>query len=180
MFQLLEQTVVMVTYLSEESVLIANRLSAWSNISQHALNTVFILFEILLTRCGPSPWCHLPFLIFFLAGYLGIAYITHATEGFYSKHYYAYPQHKSLINPAPAYSFLDPKKQHGVLAAYIIGIGVGECVVFSVVWSMCYFRERFLKRSAACDDVEEGHDGHEKIEEWEEIERPKTPSMNEI
>jgi len=142
----------------------STRFAAWSNISQHAFNTVFILFEILLTRCSPSPWSHLPILILFLAGYLGIAYITHATEGFYS------------------YSFLDPKKQHGLLAAYVIGIGVGQCVVFSAVWGMCYLRERFssrLKRSAASGDVPEGH-GHEEIDEWEEIDRPKTPSMNEV
>lgn len=58
--------------------------SGWSNISQHALNTGFALFEILFTHSGPSPWRHLIPLILILAGYLGVAYITHATQGYYS------------------------------------------------------------------------------------------------
>jgi len=136
------------------------RYLGWSNISQHALNSVFALFEILLTHAGPSPWSHLVFLLLFLVGYLGIAYITHATEGFYT------------------YSFLDPNKQHGFLAAYIVGIAVGECIVFSVVWGVCYLRERLstrLKLSAASVSIEDGR-GPEEIDEWQEIDRPGTPS----
>ena len=57
---------------------------AWFNISEHAMNTGYALFEILLTNAGPSPWWHLPVCIAMLACYLGVAYITHATQGFYS------------------------------------------------------------------------------------------------
>jgi hypothetical protein len=58
---------------------------AWSNVSQHAMNSCFALFEILLTNAGPSPWSHItPGLVLF-ACYLGVAYITHVTQGFYSK-----------------------------------------------------------------------------------------------
>ena len=57
---------------------------AWTNISVHALNTVFALFEIGCTNSPPSPWLTLPACILVLAGYLGIAYITHVTQGFYS------------------------------------------------------------------------------------------------
>lgn len=73
---------------------LSTRWSAWVNISEHALNTVFAAFEIFCTNASPSfganpqglsmPWIHLPFLIILLAGYLGVAYITHATQGFYS------------------------------------------------------------------------------------------------
>lgn len=59
--------------------------AGWSNISEHALNSAFALFEILLTNVAPMPWIHIPFLIVLLAGYLGVAYITFATQGFYSK-----------------------------------------------------------------------------------------------
>ena len=48
------------------------------------MNTGYALFEILLTNAGPSPWWHLPVCIAMLACYLGVAYITHATQGFYS------------------------------------------------------------------------------------------------
>jgi hypothetical protein len=57
---------------------------AWANLSRHALNTAFVLFEIIFTHVGPAPWIHLPFVIFFGVAYLGIVYITHATQGFYS------------------------------------------------------------------------------------------------
>lgn len=60
-------------------------LLAWSNVSQHAMNSCFALFEILLTNAGPSPWSHIaPGLVLF-ACYLGVAYITHAAQGFYSQ-----------------------------------------------------------------------------------------------
>ena len=58
---------------------------AWSNISVHALNTVFALFEIIFTNSPPAPWLALPVCILFLIGYLGVAYLTHATQGIYSK-----------------------------------------------------------------------------------------------
>lgn len=58
--------------------------AAWINISQHAMNSAYALFEITLTNAGPSPWLHLPLCVFMLACYLGVAYITHATQGFYS------------------------------------------------------------------------------------------------
>jgi hypothetical protein len=46
--------------------------------------------------------------------YLGVAYITHATQGLY------------------VYSFLNPSKGP-ILAAYIIGILVGTVLVFCIV-----------------------------------------------
>ena len=50
----------------------------------HALNSVLALFEIICTHAGPAPWIHIPFLIILAACYLAVAYITHATQGFYS------------------------------------------------------------------------------------------------
>ncbi|KZP21862.1 hypothetical protein FIBSPDRAFT_1043945 [Athelia psychrophila] len=81
--------------------------SGWSIIGQHAMNSHFALFEILLTNIHPAPWVHVVFLEVFLACYLGVAYITKATEGFY------------------AYDFLDQHANHALLAAYIPGIGFG-------------------------------------------------------
>jgi len=46
--------------------------------------------------------------------YLGVAYITKATQGFY------------------VYSFLNPSKG-AILAAYIVGILVGSILVFAIV-----------------------------------------------
>ncbi|KAL8781367.1 MAG: hypothetical protein Q9213_006022 [Squamulea squamosa] len=94
----------------------------WSNISQHAFNTVFAAFEILFTRTAPPPPAHLPFLVILLALYLALAYVTHATAGFYP------------------YSFLDPNEGSGKLAGYILGILAAACVIFGVIWAIIWIR----------------------------------------
>ncbi|EDR00926.1 uncharacterized protein LACBIDRAFT_192763 [Laccaria bicolor S238N-H82] len=132
--------------------------SSWDVISVHALNTVFALFEILLTNSPPAPWLTLPFGLFFLAGYLGIAYITHATQGFYS------------------YSFLDPQKQHGKVAAYIVGIAVGEIIIFCLIRGVIVLRERWAIR-ARLVMVGGSTDENLEDEEWEEIEGPSSPGV---
>lgn len=58
---------------------------AYSNIVVHGLNSALALFEILFTHAGPAPWLHAPILVILAACYLGVAYITHATQGFYSE-----------------------------------------------------------------------------------------------
>ncbi|KAF7966838.1 hypothetical protein HWV62_36911 [Athelia sp. TMB] len=128
---------------------------AWSNISQHAMNSLFALFEIFLTNVRPSPWIHVVFLEIFLVCYLGVAYITHATEGFYT------------------YDFLDPSKEHGLLAAYIVGIAVGGVLVFAIVKGLMTLRLRFFRRGPgdAAWDVDEDKGGVEAIDAWEEVPR---------
>ncbi|KAJ8066193.1 hypothetical protein OCU04_005279 [Sclerotinia nivalis] len=100
------------------------RFTAWSNVSEHGLNSLFALFEILLTRTAPPPWIHLFWLIVILACYLGLAYVTVAT-----KHQYVY-------------SFLDPQvSRNGMVAAYVFGIAVGICVIFCVVKGLVGLRK---------------------------------------
>lgn len=78
------------------------------------MNSSFALFEIILTRTDPPPFIHTVWLIIILAGYLGVAYITRATEGWY------------------VYSFLNPANGP-VLAGYIVGIAAGAIIIFSFV-----------------------------------------------
>jgi hypothetical protein len=131
----------------------STRYSAWSNVSQHIMNCSFILFEIFLTNAGPSPWSHMiPCLVLF-ACYLGVAYITHATQGFYT------------------YSFLDPSVQHGLLAAYIIGMGVGYCILFTIVKGICTLRCRLVS-SFRLDPSEQVQS--EALEEWEHVDIEQT------
>ena len=108
----------------------STRYSAWANISEHALNTVFAAIEILASNVAPSfprqpgsgigfPWIHLPFLIVLLACYLGVAYITSATQHFYSTSYLFYislsPHANTLLSPS--LSVLLPRPQHGTRQA---------------------------------------------------------------
>ncbi|KAJ7437938.1 hypothetical protein FB451DRAFT_1304720, partial [Mycena latifolia] len=57
--------------------------SVWSNASLHALNSAFALLELLLTNVPPVPLLALPVQILLLAGYLGVAYVTKPSQGFY-------------------------------------------------------------------------------------------------
>ena len=97
---------------------------AGSQISEHALNSFYALFEILLTRTTPRPPLHLLILIIILALYLALAYICRATEGFY------------------VYNFLDPATGAGHVAAYCIGILVAACVIFGIVWVVIWLRNK--------------------------------------
>ena len=72
--------------------------------------------EIILPRSDPLPWLLLVPIIFMLALYLGLAYLTHTTEGFY------------------VYSFLDIQANgSGLVAGACIGILVGAIIVFVIV-----------------------------------------------
>jgi len=98
--------------------------SAWSNLSRHALNSLLALFEIFMTRTAPPPPVHMLWLIVVLALYLGLAYLTRATKGFY------------------VYSFLDPAESgKGFVVAYVFGIAVGCLIVFGVVWGLIRLRQ---------------------------------------
>ncbi|KAF7348778.1 hypothetical protein MVEN_01397400 [Mycena venus] len=124
------------------------------------MNSAFALFEVLLTNVPPAPWLTLPLHILILGGYLGVAYITHATQGFYS-----------ASRPVP----LPLSSAHGLLAAYIIGIGVGDVIVFALARGIVVLRQRLTIRSGrlAKDDGEvigRGGDA-EAVDEWQEIER---------
>ncbi|KAI4636148.1 uncharacterized protein J4E92_000146 [Alternaria infectoria] len=88
----------------------------WSNTSQHALNSAYALFEIVIPRTERLPWLDLIPIILLLALYLGLAYLTHATQGFY------------------VYPFLDlQKNSSGLVGAYIVGILVAAIIIFLIV-----------------------------------------------
>ncbi|OTB17247.1 hypothetical protein K445DRAFT_315888 [Daldinia sp. EC12] len=103
---------------------------AWTNVSQHALNSFYALFEIFLTSVGPQPWIHALWLIVLMALYLALAYVTKATKGFY------------------VYPFLDPEKTGSLVAAYIFGIAAATLVIYvivkSIIWVRCWLTEEKL------------------------------------
>ncbi|CAA9964999.1 hypothetical protein CFE70_007955 [Pyrenophora teres f. teres 0-1] len=88
----------------------------WSNTSQHALNSAYAFFEIFFPRTERLPWLSLIPVILLLALYLGLAYLTHATQGFY------------------VYPFLDLQTHSsGVVAGYILGILIAAIIIFLIV-----------------------------------------------
>lgn len=59
------------------------RFEQWINISVHGLNSVFAIVEIVLPATQPPPWTHLSVVLLVLSSYLGLAYLTRETQGFY-------------------------------------------------------------------------------------------------
>jgi uncharacterized membrane protein len=101
----------------------------WSNTSEHALNSAYAFFEIFFPRTERLPWLDLVPIVLLLALYLGLAYLTHATEGFYP------------------YPFLDlEKNSHGVVAGVIIGILVATIIVFLIVRYLIVLRVWFTEK----------------------------------
>jgi hypothetical protein len=108
----------------------SSRFTLWSNVSQHALNSVFGLFELAFSRINPSPWIHLLWLIVILACYCGLAYVTYAT-----KHYYVY----SFLNPNPPdHVVTNGVKTNrggvgkGAVVGYVFGIAAAIILIFCV------------------------------------------------
>jgi hypothetical protein len=88
----------------------------WSNTSQHALNSAYALFEIIVPRTSRLPWLDLIPTIIILALYLALAFLTYATDGFY------------------VYPFLDlQKNSSGFVGGMIVGILVVAIIVFVIV-----------------------------------------------
>ncbi|KEF55045.1 uncharacterized protein A1O9_08698 [Exophiala aquamarina CBS 119918] len=102
--------------------------NAWSNISRHALNTFFCLLEIFLPATNPPPFLHVVGLIVLLLLYLGLAYLTHATQGFY------------------VYNFLDPDTGAGKVTGYCFGIFAAILIIFFVVWGLIWVRRRLARQ----------------------------------
>ncbi|UNI23133.1 hypothetical protein JDV02_008970 [Purpureocillium takamizusanense] len=96
----------------------------WHNVSQHAMNSLFALFELVVPRTAPPEPVHLLWLVLILLGYLAVAYVTLADQGFYT------------------YSFLDHDAVggRGYVAAYVFGIAVGIVIIFGVAYGLIWLR----------------------------------------
>ncbi|CAG7915744.1 unnamed protein product [Penicillium olsonii] len=99
--------------------------TGWSNITQHALNSLYALLEIALPTTSPHPWIALPFLVLGLLFYLCVAYITFHTQGFYP------------------YTFLDVGdhgQKSGLVTGYCFGVLAAILVIFLVSWALIWLR----------------------------------------
>ncbi|KAJ3847812.1 hypothetical protein EV368DRAFT_50523 [Lentinula lateritia] len=139
-------TIVFWGFLASPAVF-STKFGTWSNISIHVLNTAWSVFEMIGTNSPPPRWSMLPCMIIILALYLALAYVTHATQGFYP------------------YSFLNPSTSHSLLAGYIIGIAVAACIVFTLAKTIMWARTRFAFKK-----------GSEMTFEIRELQNPRNQS----
>ncbi|PSR87410.1 hypothetical protein BD289DRAFT_354713, partial [Coniella lustricola] len=107
---------------------------AFSNLSQHASNSFFALFEIIIPRTPAPLWIHAWWLVFVLALYLSLAFVTYYTKGFYP------------------YTFLDIQTQGSAkVAIYIICIAIAAVILFSIVKGAIHLRLWLTERKAGMD-----------------------------
>ncbi|KAG8957513.1 hypothetical protein FRC03_010060 [Tulasnella sp. 419] len=99
----------------------------WSNITFHTLNAIFSFAEMLYNRYTPR-WINLVALVILIGCYLGVAYLTYASQGFYT------------------YDFLDPSDGAGNLIKYYAIILAGVLVVFLIAVGLCRLRDMLLGR----------------------------------
>ncbi|KAF2217185.1 hypothetical protein CERZMDRAFT_32632 [Cercospora zeae-maydis SCOH1-5] len=89
---------------------------SWWAISQHGLNSIFAILEILLPRSDPHPWVNLLALFFLSAGYVGLGFLIYVTLGHY------------------VYGALDADRhQRAILAGFFIGLLAASVILFIVV-----------------------------------------------
>lgn len=90
------------------------------------MNSLTALLEIILPSTNPPPFLHIVFLVIILALYLALAYLTDATQGWYT------------------YNFLDTQggRKSGKVAAVIFVILAAALVLFLIVWSVIWLRRK--------------------------------------
>jgi len=126
----------------------------WGDVSFHTLNAVFALFEIILTNIPALPWLLVLPTEAVLAAYLGIAYITRQTQGFYP------------------YPFLDPSEQGPFLAVYIIGMGVIQFIFFTIVRFTAVLRSKLRRQPRSAQPPPQDV---ESLEKGQDVESTKLP-----
>jgi hypothetical protein len=93
----------------------AGRFEQWINISVHGLNSVFAVTEIVLSATAPPPLTHLSIVLLVLSVYLGLAYLTHYTQGFY------------------VYEWMNPAHGTTSIILHVAGYAGAMIVIFLVV-----------------------------------------------
>ncbi|KAF2017011.1 hypothetical protein BU24DRAFT_448779 [Aaosphaeria arxii CBS 175.79] len=105
------------------------RFEQWINISVHGLNSLFALTEVVLPATSTSPWSHLSILLLVLSAYLGLAYLTRLTQGFY------------------VYEWMNPAHGNASIILHILGYTVGIISIFVIVKGAIWLKRYLAERS---------------------------------
>lgn len=90
----------------------AGRFEQWINISVHGLNSVFAITEIVLPATAPPPIVHLSIILLVLSVYLGLAYLTRYTQGFY------------------VYEWMNPAHGRASIVLHVVGYAGAMVILF--------------------------------------------------
>lgn len=104
----------------------AGRFEQWANISFHGLNSILAATEVVLPQTKPLPFIHLIILLGILSLYLGLAYLTRYTQGWY------------------VYEWLDPAHGSTSIVLHVLGYAGAMVIVFSTVHYVIKAREKWF------------------------------------
>jgi hypothetical protein len=106
----------------------AGRFEQWMNLSVHGLNSVFAIVEILLPATEAPPVSHLSVVLLILSVYLGLAYLTRYTQGFY------------------VYEWLNPAHGNVGIILHVLGYAAGMMAIFFLVSVTIKLRNMLARR----------------------------------
>lgn len=109
----------------------AGRFEQWINISVHGLNSVFAITEIVLPATAPPPITHLSVVLLVLSVYLGLAYLTRYTQGFY------------------VYEWMNPAHGNVSVILHVLGYAGGMITIFFIVRYAIVIRNILAKKLEA-------------------------------
>jgi hypothetical protein len=104
------------------------RFEQWINISVHGLNSVFAITEIVLPATEAPPVTHLSVVLLVLSVYLGLAYVTWYTQGFY------------------VYEWMNPAHGTASVVLHVLGYAGTMVVIFVIVRYAIVARNTVAKR----------------------------------
>jgi hypothetical protein len=119
----------------------AGRFEQWMNLSVHGLNSVFAIVEIILAATEPQPWNHLSVVLLVLSGYLGLAYLTRETQGFY------------------VYEWMNPAHGNWSIILHILGYAGGMIALFVLSRYAIVARNALVMRAGVSRKAEIGEKG---------------------
>lgn len=113
----------------------AGRFEQWMNISVHGLNSVFAVVEIMLSATEAPPFSHLSVVLLVLSSYLGLAYLTRDTQGFY------------------VYEWMNPAHGNVSILLHVLGYAAGMITIFFLVSGAIRLRNMLARRQNQNEDA---------------------------
>lgn len=109
-------------------VWIEQRYVEWLNLSVHTLNSIFALEEIIIPATSPPPLAHLSVVLLILSLYLGLAYLTKATQGWY------------------VYEWMNPAHGNLSIVLHVFIYAAVMTAIFFAVWGGIWLRKKLTNR----------------------------------
>ncbi|KZM26705.1 uncharacterized protein EKO05_0008813 [Ascochyta rabiei] len=145
----------------------AGRFEQWMNLSVHGLNSVFAIVEIVLSATKAPPFSYLSIVLLLLSAYLGLAYLTRYTQGFY------------------VYEWMNPAHGNVSIILHVLGYAAGMITIFFLVSSTIRLRNmlaRQLSQRRDTDIQEKGVKLDDASDTWSSdvsMCRPQTSRRND-